>query len=184
MSVGTYAVVLTAIFSLLLVLMFALTWRRAEKQAVRYKLYAVRDELCFLVTVGEIRENGVVFQVTTKQINGVLNNFDAFTLRSFVRAYMAADKNSLANDQRRRNYFRAVEQSSPAVQKAVERFYRTMLDVLVANSLLLHVYLRVRRHGDRLWSLLRPLRRALRGQTAVLTAYRLSETRLSQVPDR
>jgi hypothetical protein len=172
-----------ASFSGGLLLIVGRAWYTSGRKEARWKLFSVRDELCYLVASGVIPESNLAFQGTVKQLNLVVVNAQHFTYREFTRAYLQADKVTLDGQKRQRDYFAAVRDAPPELQVAVAKFYGTVLQVVVSNSLRLQAMLWSRRHARRAVQPLRPVLRRLITDSPALQAYNTSSARIASLPE-
>jgi hypothetical protein len=154
-------------------------WRRARLNQARYRLHAVRDELCFLVINGQLRETSRVYRVTTQQINTVLREQQNFSIRALSKRVLEADTRALSQAKAKRLYFEELKSSPPDVQAAVAHFYMALLHVIVTNSTVLPALLFLRQRVGRIG---RRLRSEVLGRSLpTFAAYQTSADRLRQV---
>jgi hypothetical protein len=157
-------------------------WYASGQNEARWKLFSIRDELCYLAATGVISESNLAYQRTVQQLNLVVVNAEHFTHREFTRAYLEADKITLDGRKRQQAYFAAVRDAPPEVQAAVALFYATVLQVVVSNSITLQTMLWSRRHARRALQPLRPLARRLVTGSTSLRAYNTMADRIAKLP--
>jgi len=167
------------------VLIFFRAWEQSRLNEARWKLFSLRDDLCFLAATDVVDESSDVYRLLMDQLHVVVVNAEHFTPASFARAVLAADRQALAGRREREAFFSAVKQAPVEMQRAVERFYRTVAEVMLANSVWLSVLLYVRRRMHRLWTALGPVRAALRSHASggTLQAYTLAEKRATAIQE-
>jgi len=108
-------------------------------KAQAYRLFAVRDQLIYLVATGKLREQDVVFQIFYKAINYFVNETKNVTFRSFIDSMEAGRRKGLdpATEKNRAKLWRALRSADPEVRAAVEQFADAMTLIMVENSALL-----------------------------------------------
>lgn len=158
-------------------------WRSSRLDETRWKLFAVRDDLCFLIATGVVREDNLAYQLTVKQLNTVIVNAEHFNFRSFSRAVVDADRHALDGRKRQMEYWAAVEKAPMELQEAVHSFYVTTMDLLLANSLLLHAVVWSRQNLEVAWKAVEPVRVVVRKfvPDPGWEAYRQADERLAKV---
>lgn len=114
-------------------------WRQQRTKALKYKLYAVRDELIYLVASGALKESDPIFQFFYKACNVLIQETERITLRNIVTALRESQKRGLdpSSDRRISPLVRELHGKGSEVQRAVIGFYSAVLDILTAKSVLL-----------------------------------------------
>lgn len=120
--------------SILLLVMLVLVSKLFDAKQERYKfrLYAIRDQLIYLVSTGELAEESFLFQLLYTTINATIAEVRGVDRWSFIRAATTA---RTALEQAKINTFlHELLGASPAVRKVAGDFIDTMLEIVKANS--------------------------------------------------
>lgn len=139
-------VILGIIGLILLISLIAInfTLKRDGWKTQRYKLFHVRDELIYLVASGKIAENDPVFQGFYKAVNLFIERCDRFNLASLISTLENARSKGLdpAEETTRRSLHLELKKKTPEVRAVANRFYATVLEILIENSFPLHLIMR------------------------------------------
>jgi hypothetical protein len=114
---------------------------RAKQEAHKYKLYALRDRIILLVATHELREESVVYQAFYDTLIKTITEVKSVKLWSIAKASVTAK--SVLQQQRSEQLKAELLESSPVVKKFVAEFYRTMMEIAVANSPLLVLFIKL-----------------------------------------
>jgi len=132
---------LVAAWAVPLLLLGLRAYRRSTLASLRYRLFAVRDDLYGLVASGVIDEGDGTFRMLADMMNLVLANTSQFTLEGFAESIVRADRAAQADAARAvDNLWRADER---VLAVAIE-FFAAVVAVMEQNSLRLRSWLRVR----------------------------------------
>jgi hypothetical protein len=132
---------IVAIMFVLSIVATRLALRRDGWTVQKYKLYAVRDRLIYLVATGMIQEDDHVFQRFYKAVNCYIEGTERINLVNFVAAAERARSKGIdpAEERNFRDLQIALRKKSPEVNEVANSFYFTILAILMENSLLLRV---------------------------------------------
>lgn len=119
-------------------------YRRSRVDRYRYRLYAIRDQLYYLVVSGRLDKDSPVFVTTCQMINGVIKDRAIFTPQNFVRFFLEAEKTAFRNKKAFKQFAAGVHKAPPEVQIVVAGFFMTALQIMEENSVLVKVWLRAR----------------------------------------
>jgi hypothetical protein len=123
---------LQVILSLTVLVFLVIRLLKVRQEKYSYKLYALRDELIYLVAAGELREDSFMFKVFYKVINQSISDIEDLTRWSFVKASIKA-KTTL-QQQSIQKLLQEIGEASPAVHEVVDNFFDTMVAIFKANS--------------------------------------------------
>jgi hypothetical protein len=133
MTATQIALVTIQVGLVVFVLAFLLTWLlRARQEKYKYKLYAIRDELIYLVATDQLAENSTIFQVLYSTVNSVIAEVHDVDRWSFIRASTRA-KTALENAHISLLIHEICEAPLPVVRVAAN-FFDTMQYIVKANS--------------------------------------------------
>src|SRR5258707_8613927 len=118
---------------------------RAKQEVHKYRLYALRDRLLYLLAKGELREDSLIFKVFYNTIIRSICEIKDVKLWSIAKASVAA--RSVLQQQREEQLRSEAMQSSPEVKKFIIDFYRTMMEIALANSPLLVLFVKLASHN-------------------------------------
>jgi hypothetical protein len=149
----------------------ALSLLQAREERHKYRLYAVRDKLLYLVASGHLSETSTVFKVFYRAMNTYAAEIDSLTIVSFFRASLAVKTELEKENQQRLS--EAMRSASPEVQSVVDEFIRVVMDALRYNSPMLNLFLSTARHCGRFFKFLRSIKRF---PVPVYDTYRYYET--------
>ena len=136
----------------------SIRWKAREEQ-YKFRLYALRDKLIYLVSSGQLAENSLIFKVFYGALTKSIGEIDRVTLYSLVRASISA-KTAIEQEKRERLQH-AVDNASPQTREFVFEFAEAMMKIMIANSPALNLMLLV---GHRCGSVLKFLRNHTIGQ--------------------
>ena len=112
---------------------------RAE--ALKYRLYKVRDDMIYLRLSGQLEENDIVYRFFYSAADSALNMIDHIHLKNFVMALESIRRDGI--DPAEARNVEAIEASlqskDPEVREAVDGFYRAIIEILWAKSLQLQI---------------------------------------------
>ena len=156
--------------SLITIVYLGVLHLRSREARHKYRLYACRDRLVYLVASGELSETSMVFKVFYRAMNSYITALDSLTLVSFIQASMAVKKELEKEHQER--LAEAIQRATPEVQQAIQDFFRAVMDALRYNSPMLNLILVVAHHCTRAFSYIRKMRKF---KVPVYDAYRFYE---------
>jgi hypothetical protein len=133
-----------------LIILAYISWQlvKARQEAHKYKLYALRDRLLYLLATGELQEDSLVFKVFYASITRGICEIKDVRLWSIAKASMAAK--SVLQESREQRLWTEINKSSPEVKKVLYDFFGTMMEIAIANSPLLVLFIRM--GGDQMVS--------------------------------
>lgn len=132
-------IVATALFVLTALIRFRLM-RGARRDNLRYKLFAVRDDLIQLVARNELVESDLIFQEFYSMVNVSIKHIDTFTLSEIVKV-SREHKNRLEQNEKFKKLMHELDRKSDEVKLVVGKFFGTMIEILVLKSILLRILL-------------------------------------------
>ena len=168
-QIGLLFIQLGASCAVMLALGLSLLQAREERH--KYRLYAVRDKLVYLVASGQLSETSTVFKVFYRAMNTYAAAIDSLTIVSFFKASLAARTELEKENQQRLSA--ALKNASPEVQAVIDEFTRVVMDALRYNSPMLNLCLSAARHFGRFFKFVRSIRRF---PVPVYDTYRYYET--------
>lgn len=119
-------------------------YRQAQLEKNRYRLYKNRDKLIRLVAEEKISEDNILFQSFYRAITIMLKYTRSFTLEKFIKAAKEAEKDISPEDQKRIDALRTeLRNAHPDVREAVTEFFYTSLQIMIDNSILLKLLLKL-----------------------------------------
>lgn len=131
------------VFGASLVSVFYRRYRRERLQQLRYRLFAVRDELFLLVAQGKLDEDSYLFRMGCAFMNGTIKHIRHFTLENLARSFVQqteAWETSLVTER----FVKELRNSPEEVQAVFLRFASTVMDIMSDNSWKLRVLLRAK----------------------------------------
>ncbi len=108
---------------------------KGREESHRYRLYALRDDLIFLVASGKISETSLLFRVFYSAITKSTAQVNNLTLYNLIRASICA-KTTLQKEKQEKLQA-AIEASSPETKAFVNKFAEVNMSIVMANSLTL-----------------------------------------------
>jgi hypothetical protein len=117
---------------------------RARQENHKYKLYALRDKLLYLMATGQVKEDSLLFKVFYTTVVGSIKEIKDLKLWNIAKASVAA--RSVMQEQQRERLGAEIKAASPEVKEFVMDFYHAMMDIAVANSPLLVLFIRLANH--------------------------------------
>lgn len=134
-----------AIIFIASILASRITLHRDSWTVQKYKLYRVRDNLIYLVATNKIQESDLVFQQFYKAVNCFIDANDRINHGSFIAAAEKARSKGLdpAEERNFREIRTALRKMGPEVNEAANAFYVTILGILIENSLLLRLIVKL-----------------------------------------
>jgi TATA-binding protein-associated factor Taf7 len=126
-------------FLALVVLMFLYGLKRkAYQRQMIYKMYAVRDELVFLVAQDKIQENSKVFQYYYKRVNLLLRQAPNIGLDDMVNQLLLSKKSSKSNIEQTKQevdeLLKLKELECEDVRTVIQDYYEVSRDMILAHS--------------------------------------------------
>lgn len=115
---------------------------RSREERHKFKLYALRDDLVYLVASGKLAENGHLFQLFYGALTSSIEEIHRVTVSNLINASIEA-KNALQKEGFDK-FVHEVEHASPEVREFVNKMFFVMRGIMVANSPLLVFLLRSR----------------------------------------
>jgi nitrogen fixation/metabolism regulation signal transduction histidine kinase len=103
---------------------------REEKQ--KYRLFALRDRLIYLVAKGSLSEGSLLFKVFSTAINRSIGETSELTVFSLVNASLSA-KTALQKE-KQENIRGAIARSNDEVRAFVDDFSEVMMAIVLSNS--------------------------------------------------
>ena len=120
---------------------------KAREMRHKYRLYAVRDKLIYLVASGALDERHILFRVFYMATNRCIQEVKELTLISFARASLVA-KTELQK-QANEKVFEEIEAANEETKRAVNDFFVAMMEIAIANNWLLVLIIKLAEHGDK-----------------------------------
>jgi hypothetical protein len=120
---------------------------KTREEHHRFRLYAVRDRLIWLVATGKLTESSQVFRAFYSGVNASISATDRLTIASLIQASQAA-RSALQREKQDR-LLNAIDRSDPEVRRAIDEFARVMMEIIWANSLLLRAAVMIVRRARR-----------------------------------
>jgi len=139
-QVGLIVLAFAAWVPVSMTLIAALLRSREEKH--KFKLYALRDDLLYLVASQKISEDCHLFRVFYGALTSSIGEIHKLTVASLISASIEA-KNALQKEGFDK-FVHEIEGASPEVREFVNKMFFVMRGIMVANSPLLVFILRVR----------------------------------------
>ncbi len=109
---------------------------RHRDEALRYKLYRVRDDFTYLCATGKLDSEDIVFKYFSAATNAALKRIDHINLKTFVSILESIRKDGI-DPADRRNLEKikvSLKEKNSEVHDAADGFYRAIMDILIANS--------------------------------------------------
>ena len=131
-------------------------YKRERLKHQRYRLFAVRDEWAYLVPSGVIQKDDPLFQTYFDLITSMLRATDKLTLRRFV---IALESELTPEHKELERQMVELARRSPAALNVMENLYHAVIDILVENSFILRVAIRLHRFGNYFTKLVSIIRR-------------------------
>jgi hypothetical protein len=132
-QIGIVALVFAAWVPVTAFLVVALLRSREEKH--KFKLYALRDDLLYLVASGKISEGDFLFRLFYGALNSSISAIHTLTVASLINASIEA-KTALAKESRERLLY-AIERASPEVREFTNEMFQALREIMISNSPLL-----------------------------------------------
>jgi hypothetical protein len=149
---------------------------RAKQEKHKYRLYALRDKILLLVARRKIDEDSLIFKVFYDVLIKTICEVKQVKLWSIAHASVTAK--SALQEERSEQLKTEMIGASPEVKEFVVDFYQTMMEIAVANSPLLVLFIRLANHSDSIVSKVGLLIRRLRlflNETQQYDVYRYFE---------
>jgi hypothetical protein len=99
--------------------------RVARLNKVRFKLFALRDELAFLAMQGEVKEDGLEYETLMKMLNGAINIMDHFSVIDFLKFLVATYQDEQLQDNINA-IFKKIDHHNEKYKVIVRNFFTTM----------------------------------------------------------
>ncbi len=119
-------------------------FRKQRAIVQKYKLYAIRDRLIYLVASRQIREDDPVLAYFYNSITFVIKNTEVLNLRSLVKALSDLRANGLnpADVDMLESLNCELQKKPKDLAEVVAEFYQTVLQILLENSLIMRALAR------------------------------------------
>lgn len=125
-------------------LRFIKLYRQAQLEKNRYRLYKIRDKLIRLVAEEKISEDNILFQTYYRALTVMLKHTRSFTLGRFIEAAKKVEKDISPEDEKHIDKLRAeLKSAHPEVRETITEFFVTSLQIMIDNSLLLKLLLKL-----------------------------------------
>lgn len=111
--------------------------RHEHRKVVRYRLFAVRDDLVRLVVEGHVSEDDEVFCFLYEGINKIIPGVKPATLRAVADALDRYMARSFDDTEFRTRFLAAVNHSDPVVRETAREFFLALSQILVSRSILI-----------------------------------------------
>lgn len=135
------SIVAVSLFALTLLVRFRLI-KNVRRDHLRYKLFAVRDQLIRLVAQKELAEDDFTFQEFYSMVNISIKHIDAFTLREITRV-ARQHRHTLEQEENFDKLIDELDHKTGDVKLVVNRFFLTMIEILIAKSIFLRILRRL-----------------------------------------
>jgi hypothetical protein len=132
---------------------------RARDEKYKYRLYALRDRLIFLLANGKLSEQSLVFEAFYEALVMSIGLTTELNVYGLIQASVAAK--TAIQKQKAERLQDAIDHSDPAVRAFVNEFAAVMMDIMMKNSTALNVTLWALHYCGRLLRGLRGLRRTM-----------------------
>lgn len=120
---------------------------KAREERHKYRLYATRDKLVYLVATGRLSETSMVFKVFYRAMNTYTAELKSLNLVSFIRASVAVRSELEKENQARLKD--AFQRTDPEVRSVINEFIQAVMDALKYNSPTLNLILVLAHHCRR-----------------------------------
>ncbi|OFV98894.1 MAG: hypothetical protein A3H28_08620 [Acidobacteria bacterium RIFCSPLOWO2_02_FULL_61_28] len=120
---------------------------KAREMRHKYRLYAVRDKLIYLVAGGQLDETHFLFRVFYGATNRCIREVKELSLISFARASMTA-RTDLQN-QVTEKVITEIEMAPEETRAVINDFFVAMMEIAIANNWLLVLIIKLAEHGDK-----------------------------------
>ena len=124
-------------------------WLESRKEKLKFRFFAVRDQLLYQAATGVLPQDSQVFRAFYRAMNVYVSQLEEVTIMSFVRASIAA-KTELAKENQQR-LIAALNRTEPEVQKTVNDFIGIVIEAMLYNSPALHLLITFASHCSRLY---------------------------------
>ena len=137
-QIGLVILAFAAWVPVTLYLISALLRSREEKH--KFRLYALRDKLVYLVASEKIYEKDFLFRVFYGALNSSIAEIHTVTIASLIKASIEA-KTAIQKESSEK-LLREVEKAAPEVKEFTDDMFATLREIMIANSPLLVFLLR------------------------------------------
>lgn len=103
---------------------------KSREESYKYKLYALRDQLLYLVANGKVSETSIVFKTFYGALSKSIGKVDKLTIYSLLEASVTA-KTALQKEKQAR-LMEAIERS-PEMREFVDQFATVMMEIMMGN---------------------------------------------------
>ncbi len=173
----TFYLILAGVWCASILILVAHARYKATLEEYRYRLFECRDRLFLLVAKGELSEDSLLFEETSRMINTLIPKVEKFTLKLFVKSYLRADERNFSDEARTERFLNELSAAPAPVRNVITDFFRAVMMILHDSSILLRVILRLRFLFDRNHN---PFKKILATNApSVYKAYRTTERRLN-----
>jgi hypothetical protein len=145
-QVGLIVLAFAAWLPVSMTLIAALLRSREEKH--KFKLYALRDDLLYLVASQKISEDCHLFRVFYGALTSSIEEIHKLTVAKLISASIEA-KNALQKEGFDK-FVREIEGATPEVREFVNKMFLVMREIMLANSPLLGFILKARNNFGKL----------------------------------
>lgn len=146
-----------AILAVLTIAYKAITWSKLHRAGRttrnKFRLYSVRDQFVQLVATEQLKEDSWIFKTFYVSINRIVSRQHEFNLLNLVRS-MRDETAMVESAEFSEKLLSELQLSTPEVRQAVEAFYEAMVEIVMANSLLLRETMRLGHSAIRFWTFL------------------------------
>jgi len=110
-------------------------YRRAKRDQNRYRFFAVRDNLIYLVADGKLKETDFLFKEFYRFSNQIVNVAHKITFKHLISGL----KEDLTKDEYVQRIRTEIEKSDPEVGKVIGKFSQAVILAIHYNSLLFKI---------------------------------------------
>ena len=144
----------------------------------RYKLFALRDRLYWLVIKKEVAETDYAYKMIYWTINSIVADVTKFTIYDYAKSFVRESR-SLETSEYRDAFLAALQDAPEVLQQVAVDFYQTSLDIMWRNSLELRLLVAIRNAVRRMGARLP----AVFPRPVIYAAYLLGEMWLSSTKE-
>lgn len=120
------------IIALVVTLVLANWLMNTRQERYKFKLYAVRDQLIYLVSTGELSEDSFLFKLLYTTVNRTIAEVHGVDRWSFIRA--ATTARTALQEAQASKFLQEVLAAPPPVRMVAGSFIDTMVYIVKANS--------------------------------------------------
>ena len=156
----TGLLIIQGIISAIVALYVAVECFKGKREKQRYQLYAVRDKLLYLEATGKFSDTRPLFSLFYHAIDKSIGEVKDLTFVSFLKASLRAK--SALEQEKIASLRQQINNAGPEVQEFVGFFGKTMMQIMVTNSLFVALAIRAGSTGKQAWD-------ATLGRTRIFT---------------